>query len=135
MIGNSCCFHGLNYALFHDMTQQDSTNDHGCKFLFFPCHHLKRVPSDVVTVEENDKNDELYVNDTKNQRNNAINVINSILEKFNFFLAYQSRCKCQLVAISSTKECIEENTISCSGGNIHALIRIDFKLYFVWTKF
>ena len=93
-----------------------------CVIIWRDCHPI------ISLLKRMTKNNELYVNDTKNQHNNAINVINSILEKFNLFLAYQTRWKCQLVAISSAKKCMKKRTLSSGGGNIQALIIIDFKL-------
>ena len=56
MMDNNCSFNGLKHTLSHDMGQQDETNENRCKLIFF-CHHLKRLLSNDITAEENNKND------------------------------------------------------------------------------
>ena len=132
MMNDNCYFHGLKYALSHDMPQRDDTNDNVCKFPFFVCHHLKtlvsnKATSTTTTVNNHPENDEIDDNDSTNFED-AINVIDAISEKFKLFLAHQARCKCQLVAISTAEERIKEKTISSKGENIEAIIIMDFKM-------
>ena len=46
----------FKYVLSRDMTQRDDTNNNGCKFPTLFCHHFKRLLSNHVGAEENDKN-------------------------------------------------------------------------------
>ena len=125
IIDDNCCFHGLKYALSRDMAQRDNTNDNGCKFPFFLCHHLKSLISNNITTEEMNDNE---LETTENIRKDAIDVIDSISEKFKLFLAHQARCKCQMTAISSAEEDIKQTTIKSGGKHIKGLIIMDFKM-------
>ena len=111
------------------MPQQDDTNDNACKFPFFVCDHLKTFVSNNASsiVNNHSKNDEIDDNQPTNY-NDAINLIDTISEKFKLFLAHQVRCKCQLVAISTAEEQIKEKTISSNEKNIETIIIMDFKM-------
>ena len=118
ILEDDCCFHGLRYALSSNMTQRDNTHDNACKFPFFICDHIKKLVSDEISTESEDLD----------ERTDAVNVIDSISEKFKLFLAHQVRCKCQSVAISAAEEDIKQTTINSGGKNIKALIIMDFKM-------
>ena len=61
------------------MTQRDNTNDSACKFPFFMCDHIKGLVSDAISTASEDLD----------KRTDAVNVIDSISEKFKLFLAHQ----------------------------------------------
>ena len=56
---------------------------------------MKSLISNDVTTEEMDDGE---IETTENIQKDAIDVIDSISEKFNFFLAHHPRCKYQLTA-------------------------------------
>ena len=107
------------------MAQQDNTNNNGCKFPFFVCHHLKSIISNNVATEEMGDDE---IEPTEHIRKDAIDVIESISEKFKLFLAHQAWCQCQLTAISSAEEDIKQTTIKSGGKQIKGLIIMDFKI-------
>lgn len=95
-----------------------NTDDNGCKFPFFVCTELKTLIQTNPSIES----------DREHVRRDAIQVIDGISHKFKLYLALQTRCQCQSMAISQVETDMKELCTRSCGSTIHAMIIIDFKM-------
>ena len=116
---DDCCFHGIDYALSRNMPLRENTNDNGCKFPFYTCEYIK----DILLKMQIESERECL-------RDDAISVIDGIKEKFKYYLAHQTRCKCQSLAISFEEEKIKKICVESKGKVVNAIMILDFKMKF-----